>query len=63
MVDLQENFELNHETLYLGVKLFDLFMDRTERTMERSELQLYASAALLVSAKFDVSFWEFTAKT
>uniref|UniRef100_A0A914RWA1 G2/mitotic-specific cyclin-B3 n=1 Tax=Parascaris equorum TaxID=6256 RepID=A0A914RWA1_PAREQ len=28
MVEVQENFELNHETLYLAVKLTDLYLDK-----------------------------------
>jgi cyclin B len=56
MVDLQESFELNHETLYLGVKLFDLFLDRSPTLVLANELQLIASAALFVASKFDVSF-------
>jgi hypothetical protein len=28
MVEVQENFELNHETLYQAVKMTDLYMDR-----------------------------------
>jgi hypothetical protein len=55
LVDLQETFELNHETLYLSVKLFDLFLDRAQTNVQRNELQLIASAAVFIAAKFDVS--------
>jgi len=54
VVDLQQIFELNHETLYLSVKLFDLFMDRTQRVIDVDDLQLIASAAVFVATKFDV---------
>lgn len=53
LVDLQETFELNHETLYLSVKLFDLFLDRAHTNVQRNELQLIASAAVFIAAKFD----------
>lgn len=56
IVDMQETLEFYHETLYLAVKLFDLFMDRTKRIVQREKLQLVAAIALFVSAKFDVSF-------
>lgn len=53
MVEVQESFELNHETLYLAVKLVDLFLCR-EMT-KKDELQLLGSAALFIASKFDVS--------
>jgi hypothetical protein len=55
LVDLQETCELNHETLYLAVKLFDLFMDRVKRIVPSGQFQLVAATAVLISAKFDVS--------
>lgn len=55
MVEVQENFELNHETLYLAVKLVDIYLDRTEDTVEKDDLQLIASTAIFIAAKFDVS--------
>ncbi|XP_062868195.1 G2/mitotic-specific cyclin-B3-like [Trichomycterus rosablanca] len=51
MVEVQENFELNHETLYLAVKLTDHYLSVTE-TM-RESLQLLGSTAMLISAKFE----------
>ncbi|XP_028571227.2 G2/mitotic-specific cyclin-B3 isoform X1 [Podarcis muralis] len=51
MVEVQENFELNHETLYLAVKLLDHFLAK-ETTM-RDRLQLIGSTAILVAAKFE----------
>lgn len=55
LIELQETFELNHETLYLAVKLFDLFMDRTQNAVPPKELQLIASAAVFIASKFDVN--------
>lgn len=51
MVEVQENFELNHETLYLAVKLVDLYLQK--KTVTREILQLIGATALLVAAKFD----------
>jgi cyclin B len=59
MVELQETFELNHETLYLGVKLFDMFIDRTPSVPARADLQLIASAAVFIASKYDVSLANF----
>ncbi|XP_067852762.1 G2/mitotic-specific cyclin-B3 isoform X2 [Heptranchias perlo] len=51
MVEVQENFELNHETLYLAVKLVDHYLATTE--CMRETLQLLGSTAILIAAKFD----------
>uniref|UniRef100_A0A4W3GR93 Cyclin B3 n=1 Tax=Callorhinchus milii TaxID=7868 RepID=A0A4W3GR93_CALMI len=51
MVEVQENFELNHETLYLAVKLVDHFLATTMCLKEN--LQLLGSTAILLAAKFD----------
>ncbi|CAG9768232.1 unnamed protein product [Ceutorhynchus assimilis] len=51
MVEIQESFELNHETLYLGVKLVDLYLDRV--TVSKEMLQLVGAAAMFVASKFD----------
>lgn len=48
----QENFELNHETLYLAVKLADHYLSVTE--VRRASLQLIGSTAMLIAAKFEV---------
>jgi len=52
LVEVQESFELNHETLYLGVKLIDFFLSRSQ-SIPRANLQLLASTAMLIAAKFD----------
>ncbi|XP_026874676.2 G2/mitotic-specific cyclin-B3-like [Electrophorus electricus] len=51
MVEVQENFELNHETLYLAVKLIDHYLSVT--VAMRESLQLIGSTAMLIAAKFE----------
>ncbi|PIK52675.1 cyclin B3 [Apostichopus japonicus] len=51
MVEVQENFELNHETLYLAVKLVDLYL--MEVQINKDTLQLLGASAMFISAKFD----------
>ncbi|CAG9784136.1 unnamed protein product [Diatraea saccharalis] len=59
MVEVQESFELNHETLYLAVKLVDLFLTRSTKTqsqkehLTKEELQLLGASALFIASKFD----------
>ena len=52
LVEVQECFELYHETLYLGVKLLDHFLERS--TIKRDELQLVGATTLLISSKIEV---------
>lgn len=60
MVEVQESFELNHETLYLAVKLVDLYLTKSSRSqpekdhLSKEELQLLGASALFIAAKFDV---------
>uniref|UniRef100_A0A915KN46 G2/mitotic-specific cyclin-B3 n=1 Tax=Romanomermis culicivorax TaxID=13658 RepID=A0A915KN46_ROMCU len=51
MVEIQESFELNHETLYQAVKMTDLFLEK--RVVDKRMLQLVGTAALFISSKFD----------
>uniref|UniRef100_A0A0P4WGL0 Uncharacterized protein n=1 Tax=Scylla olivacea TaxID=85551 RepID=A0A0P4WGL0_SCYOL len=51
MVEVQESFELNHETLYLAVKILDLYLTRV--IIKRDTLQLIGSTALFIACKFD----------
>ncbi|XP_021341041.1 G2/mitotic-specific cyclin-B3-like [Mizuhopecten yessoensis] len=51
LVEVQENFELNHETLYLAVKLVDMYL--TTKNVSKERLQLVGAAALFISCKFD----------
>ncbi|GMT34391.1 hypothetical protein PFISCL1PPCAC_25688, partial [Pristionchus fissidentatus] len=53
MIEIQETFELNHETLYLAVKLVDIFLQHTKKPVNRSELQLIACASIFISSKYD----------
>lgn len=51
MVEVQENFELNHETLYLAVKMTDHFLSITP--VARETLQLIGSTTMLIASKFE----------
>lgn len=51
MVEVQETFELNHETLYLAVKLVDLYLSKV--TINKDKLQLLGAASLYISSKYD----------
>lgn len=51
MVEVQESFELNHETLYLAVKLVDLYL--TKVTVVKETLQLLGAASLFIASKYD----------
>lgn len=53
MVEIQENFELNQETLYLGVKLVDIYL--SNKIVSRNNLQLVGGAAMFVASKYDES--------
>ncbi|XP_014615109.1 PREDICTED: G2/mitotic-specific cyclin-B3 [Polistes canadensis] len=51
MVEVQESFELNHETLYLAVKLVDLYL--TKVTIGTETLQLLGASSLFIASKYD----------
>lgn len=51
MIEVQENFELNHETLYLGVKLVDLYLSKV--IVGKETLQLVGAAAMFIACKYD----------
>ena len=53
MVEVQETFELNHETLYLAVKVVDLYLGQVK--IIKDKLQLLGAAALFMACKYDVS--------
>lgn len=56
MVEVQESFELNHETLYLAVKLVDLYLTKTKSCpISKSNLQLLGATSMFIACKFDVS--------
>ncbi|CAB3397653.1 unnamed protein product [Caenorhabditis bovis] len=52
LVELQESFELNHETLYNSVKLVDIYLSKTSN-VSRDTIQMMACAAIFIAAKFD----------
>jgi hypothetical protein len=52
MVEVQESFELNHETLYTGVKMVDIYLSRVSH-IPKSQLQLCGATALLIACKID----------
>lgn len=52
LVEVQESFELNHETLYLAVKLIDHFLMRQK--IPKSKFQLIGATAVFIASKFDV---------
>ena len=54
LVEVQENFELFHETLYLAVRLVDLYLSRNS-AVKREYLQLVGATAMLIASKFEVS--------
>lgn len=57
MVEVQESFELNHETLYLAVKIVDAYLSKVE--IKKEKLQLVGAAALFLSCKYDVNYYYF----
>lgn len=54
LVEVQQSFELVHETLYLAVKLTDRYLDQQSTTVAKNLLQLIGSTALNVACKFEV---------
>ena len=52
LIEVQENFELFHETLYLAVKLVDLYLSKKD--VKREYLQLVGATSMLIAAKFEV---------
>ncbi|KAH9514220.1 G2/mitotic-specific cyclin-B3 [Bulinus truncatus] len=51
MVEVQESFELNHETLYLAIKLTDIYLSRVK--VQKEMLQLIGASAVFIASKFD----------
>ena len=52
LIEVQENFELFHETLYLAVRLTDRYL--ALKDIKREYLQLVGATAMLIAAKFEV---------
>lgn len=53
LVEVQQNYTLNHETLYLAVKIIDRFLMTSQ--IKKSNFQLLGVTALLIASKYDVS--------
>ena len=53
LIEVQEGFELNHETLYLAVKLLDLFLSRVQK-IDKTLPMLGAVVSIFVAAKMEV---------
>lgn len=51
LVEVQENFELYHETLYLSVKIVDHYLENN--VIERDQLQLLGATAVFLSCKIE----------
>jgi G2/mitotic-specific cyclin-B3 len=51
LVEIQESFELNHETLYLAIKIIDQYL--MQKKISRSDFQLLGATAMLIAAKYD----------
>uniref|UniRef100_A0A182NLA3 Uncharacterized protein n=1 Tax=Anopheles dirus TaxID=7168 RepID=A0A182NLA3_9DIPT len=51
MIEIQETFELNHETLYLAVKILDTYLSRVK--IGHEVLQLVGIAGMLIASKYD----------
>ena len=52
LVEVQENFELYHETLYLAVKIVDHYLEKNN--IERDQLQLLGATAVFLACKIEV---------
>ncbi|XP_033249631.1 G2/mitotic-specific cyclin-B3-like [Drosophila miranda] len=60
MVEVQEHFRLYHETLYLAVKIVDLYLCRA--VIKKENLQLLGITAFFIASKYDeclpLRIWE-----
>lgn len=50
LVEMQESFQLTHETLYLSVAITDLYMSKKD--VKREDMQLLGATAILLASKF-----------
>jgi len=54
LVNVMELFQVDHEVLYMAVKLVDLFIYKSPaHTVRKASLQLIASAAFFIASKFE----------
>merc|ERR1712142_1003679 len=51
LVEVQESFELNHETLYTAVKMTDLYLSKKQ--VRKEDLQLVGATACLIACMVD----------
>ena len=51
LVEVQESFELNHETLYTAVKIIDIYLSKVH--VKKENLQLVGATACLIASKID----------
>jgi len=51
LVEVQESFELNHETLYMAVKMTDIYLSKKQ--VRKEDLQLVGATACLIACKVD----------
>ncbi|XP_015788550.1 G2/mitotic-specific cyclin-B3 [Tetranychus urticae] len=51
LVEIQQNYTLNHETLYLAVKMVDQYLMR--QNIKKTDFQLLGATAMLIAAKYD----------
>jgi hypothetical protein len=51
MVEVQESFEFNHETLYAAVKIVDIYLSK--KKVAKDNLQLVGASALLLASKVE----------
>lgn len=51
LVEVQESFELNHETLYTAVKITDLYLSK--KSIKKEDLQLLGATSCLIASKVD----------
>ena len=52
LIEVQENFALFHETLYLAVQIMDHYL--SQKIVKREYLQLVGATAMLIASKFEV---------
>ena len=52
LIEVQENFALFHETLYLAVQIMDHYL--AQKFVKREYLQLVGATSMLIASKFEV---------
>ena len=57
LVELQETFEVSHESLYMAVRIVDLYLAKAQTTKAR--LQLVGATSLFIACKMEVRLVSF----